>query len=263
MQTMGITRQDFAPLRGTLKELGLSTGEISLYLASLESGPQSLARLAQRLGISRPNIYKLLRGLEAHELAVLPERKSSRRFSVLSPMHVVEALDKKRAKQAVEHAELLKVIPKLMTAYRRGDLPSSVRLYQGHNQYLDLFFKILDEASGNYCFFGSIDDFLKLVSLEDQSRFLHDRTRRGISARALVLPGPHATKITREDHLFRRETRILRNTQYFPASFHLYSDKVILWQPESSLAIRIEDDLVAQMIRSVFEILWELNRPVQ
>ena len=62
--------------------------------------------------------------------------------------------------------------------------------------------------------------------------------------------------------MYLRETRLLpTDTAPFQTSFHLYADKVIFWQPESMLAICIEDDLISVMMRSMFELLWSLSRP--
>jgi len=80
-----------------LKELGLSEFEIKLYTVSLLLGPSSLSAIATHLGISRPNVYKIIKGLELHGLVKFSERKKyTRTFMVESPTTVLEKLRKKR-----------------------------------------------------------------------------------------------------------------------------------------------------------------------
>lgn len=247
----------FDSLNEALRNLGLSDGELRLYRISLEAGPQPLSRLAAKLQISRPNIYKLVNGLAARGLAEPSAANSSRRFVVASPSRVAELLDDKQTRQQVIQNDLLRVLPDLLGKYKRGDLPSNVRIYQGQNQYLGAFFAMLNE-SREYCdFFGSVDDFLQLITADEQSRWLHERMRRGISARTLTLPGPTAERLATEDSKTMRQTRVLQQLIPFSSSFHLFADKIIFWQPESMLAIRVEDDLIAAMLRSIFEFLWQ------
>lgn len=241
----------------TLKQLGLTEQEAGLYVLSLEIGPHPIGQIAEKLGVSRPNIYKLIKSLENIGLAALPKGGRLKRFSVASPTIVNELLDAKQKKDRELKQEFSSLLPDLLSRYQRGDLPSYVRVYQGRGQYIGAFFGMLDEGKGSLDFFGSVDDFLNLITMEDQAEYLKERVKRGLTSRTLTLPGQHAHRIAGEDKENMRETRILRGLNPFKASFHFFADKVIFWQPENLLAIRIEDDIIATMMKSVFEILWQ------
>lgn len=255
MPAKTVQKQNSA-LYAALKELGLTDNEAGLYVLSLEIGPHPIGQIAEKLGISRPNIYKLIKGLENRGLAALPAGGKLKRFCVASPTLVAELLEKKQKHDRELKNDFSALLPDLLTKYQRGDLPSSVRVYQGRGQYLGAFFGLLDEAKDSVDFFGSADDFLNLVDIDDQREYLKERVKRNLSSRTLTLPGAHADRISREDKEVMRETRLLSDFAPFKTSFHFTADKVVLWQPENLLAIRIEDDLIVAMMKAVFEHLW-------
>lgn len=246
-----------AALYAALKELELTDHEARLYVLSLEVGPHPIGQIAEKMGISRPNIYKLIKGLESRGLAALPSGGKLKRFSVASPSLVAELLEKKQQKDKELKNDFSALLPDLLVKYQRGDLPSSVRIYKGRGQYIGAFFGMLDEGKDSLDFFGSVDDFLNLIDMDDQRDYLKERVKRGLKSRTLTLPGPNADRISGEDKENLRETRIMMQLVPFKASFHFFADKVIFWQPENLLAIRIEDDLIVAMLKSMYENLWE------
>lgn len=249
-------KNESSALYMALKQLGLTEQEAGLYILSLKIGPHPIGQISEKLGVSRPNIYKLIKSLENVGLAALPKGGKLKRFSVASPIIVSELLDIKQKKDRELRQEFSSLLPDLLSKYQRGDLPSHVRVYQGRGQYIGAFFGMLDEGKGSLDFFGSVDDFLNLITTEDQAEYLKERVKRGLTSRTLTLPGQHASRIAGEDKEHMRETRILRGIDPFKASFHFFADKVIFWQPENLLAIRIEDDIIATMMKNVFEMMW-------
>lgn len=250
-------QKENSALYGALKQLELTDHEAGLYILSLQVGPHPIGQMAEKMGISRPNIYKLIKGLENKGLAALPAGGKLKRFSVASPTVLAELLEKKQQKDRELKQDFSALLPDLLSKYQRGDLPSNVRIYQGRGQYLGAFFGMLDEAKGSCDFFGSVDDFLNLIDMDDQREYLKERVKRNLTSRTLTLPGPNANRIAGEDKENMRETRIINQLAPFKASFHFFADKVIFWQPESLLAIRIEDDLIVSMLHSIYEYLWQ------
>lgn len=256
------TQKENSPLYGALKQLGLTDHEAGLYVLSLQIGPHPIGQIAEKMDISRPNIYKLIKGLENRGLASLPAGGKLKRFSVASPTVVAELLEKKQQKDRELKQDFSSLLPDLLSKYQRGDLPSNVRIYQGRGQYLGAFFGMLDEGKDSLDFFGSVDDFLNLIDMDDQQEYLRERVQRGLRSRTLTLPGPNADRIATADKENMRETRVITALSPFSASFHFFADKIIFWQPEALLAIRIEDDLIVTMLKSMYECLWsQAQRP--
>ena len=94
---MNQTKELKQNLYTSLKEIGLTESEANLYITSLSLGPTTIASLAEHLHIPRPNVYKVITGLEEHGLAVFSERKRyARTFMGGPPTVVLEKIRQKR-----------------------------------------------------------------------------------------------------------------------------------------------------------------------
>jgi len=241
-----------------LKELGLSEFEIKLYTISLLLGPSSLSTLATHLGISRPNVYKIIKGLERHGLVKFSDRKKyARTFMVESPTAVLEKLRKKRDRAGELDYQLTSVMPDLISLYRQGETPTKVKILEGSEQFSKLYEMILEEAHGQTEFFGSLTAVIDSTSLEWQKEWGAKRARKGIMLRSLILPDKELESVRGINKKMMRELRFLKNIPSFPSSFQIFANKVIIWQPKVPLAILIEDENIVHMFCNIFEVFWK------
>src|SRR3989338_6675224 len=124
----------------SLLELGLTENERHLYVLSLSLGPTTITKLAEHLGIPRPNVYKVIEGLEKHGLAKFSERKNYlRTFMVEPPTAVTEALRKKRSAIAHLDEKVTGMMPSLLAMYGQGELPTAIKVVQGKEGFINLF----------------------------------------------------------------------------------------------------------------------------
>ncbi|MSR85315.1 hypothetical protein EXS71_02675 [Candidatus Uhrbacteria bacterium] len=248
-------------LYNSLKELGLKSPEIELYILSLSHGPTSLATLAKLLEISRPNIYKIITELKKHGLAQFSgKNRYSKTFVVESPSIVTELIRNKRESLNKLDKEMTSALPDLLMLYRQGELPSSVKIIEGKELFEQTFDKILEETKQQTEFFGSAQDFIQFVSWEKEQAWIRRRVEKNIFMRALLLPGSATQQLQPNDKRELRETRILKSVAPFASSFHLFADRVILWQPKAPLAILIADQYIVEMLRNIFNNLWEQSK---
>ncbi len=255
---MSSTAEASEKLYTSLRDLGLSETAAQLYLASLSLGPSTIRALATRLGIARPNLYALIRGLDAMGLVRFAERKKyARDFMVEPPTVVLEKLREKKAETTRREEALTAVMPDLLGVYRQGAGKTKIRILEGEAQFRHTFQMILEEAKGGMSFFGSFSDFIAFVEWGKQRPLIRARVRKGIRVRALLLPSHEAEIAKAADARELRETRILKDMHAFIASFQLFANKVILWQPKAPLAVVIEDEYIVAMLQSTFDALWE------
>lgn len=240
-----------------LKELGLSEFEIKLYTVSLLLGPSSLSTLATHLGISRPNVYKIIKGLELHGLVRFSDRKKyARTFMVESPTIVLGKLRQKRDKAGELDYQLTSIMPDLISLYRQGETATKIKVLEGEEQFSKLYEMILEEAKGKTEFFGSLTTVISSTSLEWQKEWGAKRARKGIMLRSLIFPDKELESFRGINKKMMRELRFMKDIQPFPASFQIFANKVIIWQPKVPLAILIEDENIVQMFKNIFETFW-------
>ncbi|KKW32801.1 MAG: Transcriptional regulator, TrmB [Candidatus Uhrbacteria bacterium GW2011_GWA2_53_10] len=242
----------------SLKELGLTESEANLYITSLSLGPATIASLAEHLNMPRPNVYKVIAGLERHGLAKFSERKRyTRTFVVEPPTVVLEKLRKKREAVANLDQTLVGMMPDLLAQYHQGETPTKIRIFRGKEQYLKTFFDVIDEAKGESQVLGSAADFIGFISWDEEREWIKRRMEKGIHIKALLLPSKDTDMLRVKDAEEMRETRVLKTAQPFVTLFQLYANKALIWQPKAPLAILIEDEYIVQMLRSVFDVLWK------
>lgn len=242
-----------------LKELGLSESEINLYSVSLELGQTSIVNIARHMGISRPNVYKVIAGLESRGLAKFSDMgKYARSFLVESPAAVLEMIRKKReAMSEIDH-NFVSALPDLVTKYHQGQTPTKVKVLEGKEQFLKIFKQSLEEEKKEILFFGATEDFISFISWAEERKWIAKRVRKKIFVRVLTLPGKGGAEILRpQDKEEMRETRILKGAWPFLTSFQLFANKLVIWQPKTPLAVLIEDQYIVEMIKSMFDLIWE------
>ncbi len=242
----------------TLEELGLSEYEVKLYTLSFAMGPSLVAQLAKNMTISRPNLYKIIEGLENKGLAKFSHKKGyNRRFMVASPTEVVNLLRKKRTELKHIDQNITQQMPELLSLYRQGEQPSKINILQETTKILDAFDKVFEEAHDEILFLGSAEDLRKMVSYSRLEKQIKKRIKRGIHTKLLLFPGEAAETFKKKDKKELRETRVIKNLSHFVTSFYLFANKIIIWQPKAPIAILIEDEYIVQMFKSVFTQLWE------
>lgn len=244
-------------LYNPLKELGLTDHEMNLYTLSLSLGPTSIRRLAEYLHISRPNVYKVIDGLEKHGLANFGELKGyAKTFIVEDPGMIVELLRKRQERLEELDRGVTGLMPDLLSMYHQGELPTSIRILKGQDQMFKAYDQSLEESRDIIEYFGSVHDFLSFITWDREREWLKRRVKKGVAVKLLVLPGEDTNAYSSKDKQELRETRILKIKNPFSCSFQLFGSKVIIWNPKALLAILVSDEYIVQTLRSIFYTLW-------
>jgi sugar-specific transcriptional regulator TrmB len=244
-------------LNPALDELGLTEYEKKLYLLSMTLGPVPVSTFAEHLGISRPNVYKVIIGLEEHGLAQFSDRTArTKKFVVESPHILIKRLKEKRELLEKINNGVFSVLPDLVAMYQQGDRATSLKVFDTEKSWVDAFFQVLDETKDDYLFFGNIEKFLAFAP-SVQQRWVEERVKRNVHGKLLTLPSEIAKEKSSRDKEELRETRFLSSMKSFEASFLIFGKTMILWQPKAPLAILVDDEYLVQMFHSVFDCLWE------
>ncbi len=246
----------------SLLELGLKEQEVELYTMSLSLGPATIGSLAEQLHINRPNAYKVIAELERHGLAKFSERKKYHRtFMVESPTIVRDLLKKKKENLHANEIRLFNAMPDLLALYRQGELPTSIKIIEGKDQFLKIFFNVLDEAKDEILYFGSAQDLISgFIGWAEEAKWIAKRLQNNLFIKVLIFGGTDAAKLEADDPKQLRETKLIKNMEHFPTSFHVFANKVIIWQPQATLALLIEDEYIVAMFRAMFHALWKQSK---
>lgn len=248
-------------LSTSLAELGLNDQEINLYVVSLKLGPSSIMKLSEVIHVSRPNVYKLIARLELFGLARFStRRKNSKVFTVESPAVIADLLRHKDEEINRQSRLLTQSMPDLLGLYQQGDLPASLKVFEGISACREAFFRIFDETKDKLFYFGSVKDLFDFVNVDPEESWMKKRIEKKVFIDVLVLPSDEANKLRLKDATQLRETRIIKNASPFTSSFYIYGKKLIFWQPKAPIAILIEDENITSMMMSIFLMLWNQTK---
>lgn len=244
----------------SLKELGLTDLEISLYTISLELGPSPISEIAKHLEINRPNVYKVIKSLEEHGLVQFSNKeKYNRDFMVEPPTVVLDLIRKKKEEIAKIDNELVSDIPNLLSKYHQGRGDTKIKVLKGKEQYIKIFNQSVEEEGSEIQFCGSAKDFIDFVSWDVEKNWRQKRLTKDIKMKVLTLIDDAFEDLISKDEEENRKTKGLLVDKQFSSSFMLYSNKMILWQPKAPLAVIVEDQYIVEMMRELFKLLWKQN----
>ena len=148
------------------------------------------------------------------------------------------------------------ICPRTCLLYHQGESSTKIKVVQGRDEYLKIFNASVEESREEIKFFGSADDFIQFVSWKTENEWIKKRLKNNIFMKTLLLPGEDAKTLMEADEWELRETRILTDTKHFSASFMLFSNKLIFWQPKVPLALQIDDEYITETMQIVFEKMW-------
>lgn len=252
--------QNYENLYTCLKELGLSDLEADLYVVSLKLGPSRISEVSKHLGISRPNVYKIIKSLETHGLVRFSEKeKYARNFMVEPPSSVLEALRKKKNDISKIDEGLVAKLPELMALYHQGEGTTKIKVLKGKEQYVKIFNQSVEEENKEIQFCGSAGDFIDFVSWDIENNWIRKRLKKNVFIKVLTIASDAASALKVRDGREKRETRILKVANPFRSSFMLYANKMVIWQPEAPLAVIVEDEYIVKMMKELFEVLWKIS----
>ena len=208
--------------------------------------------------VSRPNVYKIIQGLQSHGLVKLSDKvKYSRTFMVEPPTVILEKLRQKKDNLSLIDNDFVSELPNLLATYHQGETSTKIKIMRGKEQYLKIFEQSLEETKNEIQYFGSADDFINFISWESELAWMKKRIKKDVLIKILVLSTETSKKLKARDSIERRETRFLHNVEPFYSSFQLFANKVIIFQPKAPLAVLIEDEYIVSMLKSIFDKLWK------
>jgi len=117
------------PMELELRKLGLTEKEVKIYLAGLELGPSSVQKLAQKIGLSRPTAYEIIKKLEDKRLFAETTQNKKRYFVAQSPKRILGILRVQKKEIEEREREFIRIIAALESEYLKEE--KGVEIFKG------------------------------------------------------------------------------------------------------------------------------------
>lgn len=245
---------------GIVKKAGLNEAQAKVYLALVENGTLSPAKLAEITGEKRENCYNITKRLEELKLV---EKTNDKKMSyrALNPSGLEVLAEKRR--RAVQHNEqILKqgMDSLLGLFYANNELPGS-RTLQGLEGIKEAYNDALRTKKDVYLIRTVADQMIGID--EDHGSFLHNYREQlpklGMHTYAVTPDTPHARKLAksgRDQEINFHRTFMPLEAYTAPVAVHIYGDKVaFIAFGDTQMTTIIISPVIAEAMRQIHGML--------
>lgn len=241
----------------TLKKLGFSDKEISVYLTLLRQGHSSVRKLATAAGVNRGTTYDILKSLRQSGLVSFYHKDTRQYFVAEDPDTLRQFIEDKERALTESKEELDSVIPELKSYFEKQNDKPVVKYYEGSTGVKTILTDVIEtmsrakETDREYYVYSSADTRNYLYI--DYPDFSKDRIKKKIKVKIIALGEGGKT-------LGLDERRWLSQKQGSPTYTIIYDHKtayISVTKAKSPLGIIIEDSGLAQTQKFIFNHLWK------
>lgn len=243
----------------TLKEIGLTDGEIKVYVALLDSGSTTTGTIIKQSKISASKVYNILERLGNKGLVSYIMKQKTKYFQATDPKRILDYLAEKEKALGEQRHNIQKVLPQLIAKYQDQEKAhEEVEMYKGLNGVRNMFYSILDmlKRGEEYFVIGAgwgyeREDVIRTMLNE----YHRKRAEKGITANLLFNfeSYPLARSLGyRLCTIKPMPQELTTNSQIMIFKNNVF---IILWKKEP-LGFVIKDQELRDSFKTYFDMLW-------
>lgn len=240
----------------TLQAAGLNETEAKCYMTLLERKHWKPAELAQYVGETRTNAYKILDALVALGLAERYDQGKTLRYRANNPARLIELAQELKIEREQAERELELAAQDLTRKYIKTHEQPGVKYFQGLSE-IEKIFQQIAQATSDVCFVHtrSGDDFYGFKAMHNLRMLA---VNNGVWRHALTPDTDIATSDyeTFDPTVLLTRTWLRRRDYNAPVEWGAYDDKLyIIYYGQEALGITIESQPIADAFRQIFALL--------
>ena len=247
----------------TLEDLGLTKGEIKVYLALIGLGETTSGPLVGESGVSVSKVYQILNRLAKKGLASHIVKGKIKYFKAADPNRLLDYLQEKENKMKEEKEELKKFIPLLETKQRSLLTAETAQVFEGLRGIQtarERTLKIMKPGDEMWLVGIAKTPYEKLTPY---FREYHKRRyEKGIKCKYIY------NEYSRKPYGEVSATYPLSEVRYMPKGvvthswMEIYADTVTIGlHYQKSFSVVIQNQLVADSFREYAKLLWGISKP--
>ncbi|MDO8554096.1 MAG: helix-turn-helix domain-containing protein [Candidatus Micrarchaeota archaeon] len=243
-----------------LEDIGLTNGEVKVYLALLKLGTTRTGQLARVASVSSSKVYKILDRLEKKGLVGHVIKGNTKYFNALEPKRILDYINNKEEEMKNRKQQIIEILPELEQQLSSAE-KSEASIYEGFEGTTNFFRNILDELKTGETYYviggGYGEDTPEL------RRFFHKHHQKRAARKIKVkMLANHDVKGNIEE-----TTKINSEIKYLPQylitkmEIVFYRNKVFLvfWTKEPK-GFLIESSEAVKSFEAYFKALWKIAR---
>jgi len=239
-----------------LEGVGLTKGEIKVYLSLLDIGESTTGGIIEKSKLSSGKIYEILDKLIDKGLATYIVKGKTKYFSATNPKNILEYVDRKKKEIENKKKEVEEILPGLLDLYKNEGEAYNAVIYKGIEGFRTAVFEILDELDSNdeWLAFG-VSVRRKEIINRMWDRFTKERAKKKVKLKMLV---SDQDTMKRYKVMPISEIRILETAGKSPIA--LVKDYVIIFNFKDLSVLKITNKTIAESFREFFYNLWSIAK---
>lgn len=243
-----------------LEEIGLTKGEIKVYLTLLKLGQTTTGKIIEEAQISGGKIYQILDKLIKKGLASYMVKEKTKYFSASSPNRILDYLREKEKNIKQKEQELLNELPSLSAIEKAGRKEYETTLFVGFKGFQTAIYEALNELTPK-------DEVLGMGILTTKSekfnimwkKWHKERINRKIKCKAIF--SDRKTEYYKDLKKMKLiEVRVLEGIT--PTAVDVMGDRVlILTHGEEPSCLSITNAEISKSFTTFFETMWKIAKP--
>lgn len=241
-----------------LEEIGLTKGEIKVYLTLLKTGETTTGRIIGTAQISGGKVYVILDKLIKKGLVSFIVKEKTKYFSATSPDKILDYVNEKESSLSEKKKKIQAQLPSLLKINKTGKKYDS-RLFLGYGGIKTAIFEVLNTTSPK-------DEILIMgvnLSRDEKYNLLwrnwhSDRIKKGLSCK-ILFSQKDSDFFKMFSKMKKTEAKVLEGIT--PSSVGIFKDQIILttYEEEPSCLI-IKHPEIVQSFKTFFETLWKIAK---
>ena len=237
-----------------LEIIGLSSNEVSAYLALLQLGKGTVSEISRKASLNRTTGYDVLDRLVIKRLVSISGKEPKQEYVAESPDQIETLISAEVEKKQEELNQARQIIPELKSIHNVAGRPQ-IRFYEGTEGLRQVYEDTLTSHEP-ICAYASVDDVhAALPGYFPQ--YYKRRAAKGIPIRGIFTESEASRELATHDEEEIRQSAFVPTEKYgFHPEINIYDNKIMIASWREKLGIIIESAEIADAMKKIYELAW-------
>ncbi|MBI2426716.1 MAG: hypothetical protein HYV34_02620 [Candidatus Kerfeldbacteria bacterium] len=244
-----------------LTKYGLTETEATVYVAALTVGPASAQEIAEKAEMHRVTTYGIIKDLLKKGFMREERIGKRRKFSAYPPMKLWDIVSQQQERLKKQMAELELLVPKLKSLTKEEKGTTKVLYYEGYEGLTSYSTDVL-HCKGEMLEWTRIENYASVFDRYLDEVYFPLKKKLQVPTRFLFIDTPDAHAYIKKRYIddpdaAPMKARFVPREQFDCEGFIvIYDDKYSVNIPRELRAVVIQDPIIADTQRKMFEFAW-------
>ncbi len=232
-----------------LENLGLSKGEIRIYLTLLELGSTKVGQIIEKSNLASSAVHALINNLIHKGLITYIKKGKIKYYQAVHPKNLVNFVEEKKKR-------LIAILPELELKQKLAQEKQAAEIFEGRKGVITLLNTLIEDTKkgDEYLFFA--------INVEGQNKEIQQfmlnydlkRKEKGLKIKGLAAKGM-------ENIFSQRAVLNIKYTTFpIPSNISICNQKIAFFSwDEKPVGYLIESQQIVTIFRILFEKIWKMT----